>query len=265
MKTFKPLFAICLLAGLSATWSSNTSAAEGQFYLGFAAIVEDQDIRYRKSTYRKANFARGIGDHGHGDSDKNVHGLGAVMGYRWPLSRDGDVYLSGEIEGAYHSGKIRGDFEGSCRHEGPCTRYADAWPETWSLEKNYGWGATLRLGASPEFMGSDGSFYVLAGIRRVKTDFSITYGGCNVDIHPCPEDKLSINVTSKYDRTLDAWVAGAGMEKSLSEFLALQVEVRYSDYDRKKWVSLPDNGNIIVPASLSGREKGLSLRLIRYF
>ena len=88
MKTFKPLFVICLLAGLSATWSSNASAAEGRFYLGFAAIIEDQDIRYRKSTYRKANFARGIGDHGHGDSDKNVHGLGAVIGYRWPLSGD---------------------------------------------------------------------------------------------------------------------------------------------------------------------------------
>ena len=265
MKMFRPLFTVCLLAGLSATWSSNTSAAEGRFYLGFAAIIEDQDIRYRKSTYRKANFARGIGDSSHGDGDKNASGLGVVIGYRWPLSESGNFYLSGEVEGSYHTGKIRGDFEGSCRHGGDCTRYADAWPETWTLEKDYVWGATLRLGASPEFMGPGGSLYVLAGVRRARTDFSITYSGCIADVHPCPQGQFLTNITEKYDRTLDAWTAGVGMERSLGEFMALQVEARYTDYDRKKWVSLPDNGNVIVPASLAGREKGLLLRLIRYF
>ena len=256
---------IVLAAGAlvaSAAWAGAAAAAEGLFYVGLIGSVEAQDGRYHKETYRKG------ATHGHSehdDADKSVYGWGAVLGYRWPLSADGRVHLSGELEGMYHSGELHGQLAGICAggHAPPCTRSGDSWPDEWWLEKDFSWGATLKLGMKASVLHADDSLYVLAGFRRVHTDFRIRFSGCPVSGQPCPQGAYITNESLAYERDFDAWTAGAGWETRLAEDVGLQLEVRYADYERESWVSIPPE--VVVPAALTGRDAGLSLRLLRYF
>lgn len=253
---------IYLLAGLPFV-SMQPAEASGRFYMGLVGSAERQDVRYSKSI---SNSATGTVNAAHGDADREIYGLGIVGGYQWPLSADGDIYLSGEVEVLRHSGRIRGQYPGACKHDGPCTRFGDAWPESWNLEKNSSWGATLKLGLRPEFAGPDASVYLLAGFRHMRTDFSVTYSGCFVAVSPgqdCPSGSMATNETSASDQNFDAWTVGLGAEKQLDEAVALQAEMRYTDYEKEAWTNR--HGDVTVPIALSGREIGLSLRLVRYF
>ncbi len=274
MESLRKIPVVYLLAGLSLCWVTDALPAGGErgFYLGLVATAEEPDVRYQKSVVIKAS---GAGNHDSGSADDKVYGLGAVIGYRWPLSDDGNVYLSGEVEGTYHTGEIRGKLEGACAHGGACTRYTDVFPQRWKLEKEYGWGATLKLGFRPEFLGTGASLYALAGIRYIETDFQTTFSGCigvpsaGSDPASCPAQEYLVDNTSRFDRDFDAWMAGVGMEKSLDESFALQVEARYTDYDRDNWDIDTAEDKVtegtIIPEALSGKEIGLSLRLVRYF
>lgn len=262
MRTIASRLAVCLLAGLPLVLMPPAEAS-GRFYVGLVGSAEQQDARYSKSV---ANNATGAVNTAHDDADREIYGLGIVGGYQWPLSADGGIYLSGEVEVLRHSGRIRGQYPGACKHDGPCTRFGDAWPESWDLEKNSSWGATLKLGLRPEFAGPDVSVYVLAGFRHMRTDFSVTYSGCFVAVSPgqeCPSGSMAINETLASDRNFDAWTVGLGAEKQLDGSLALQVEARYTDYEEEAWVDRHEA--VTVPIALSGREIGLSLRLLRYF
>ncbi len=261
VRTAASRLAVCL-AIVPLVWMLPAEAS-GRFYAGLVGSAEQQDARYGKSV---ANRTTGIVNSAYDDADREIYGLGIVGGYQWPLSVDGRIHLSGEIEVLRHSGRIRGQYPGACKHDGSCTRFGDAWPESWVLEKNSSWGATLRLGMRPEFAGPDVGFYVLAGFRHMRTDFSITYSGCFAAVAPgqdCPSGSMATNETLAYDRNFDAWTAGLGAERRLDDAFALQAEARYTDYEREAWVSRHEV--VTVPAALSGREIGLSLRLIRYF
>ncbi len=252
-------FAISLLGG-TASWGDGALAAEGRFYAGLTGSAEAQDGRYHKETYRKGATQ---GHSEHDDADESVYGWGAVLGYRWPLSADGRVHLSGELEGMYHSGELHGQLAGICAgHPPPCTRSSDSWPDEWWLEKDFSWGATLKFGVKASVLHADDSLYVLAGFRRVHTDFRIQFSGCPTTAG-CPPGTYITNESIAYERDFDAWTAGAGWETRLAEDVGLQLEVRYTDYERESWVSVPPE--VVVPAALTGRDIGLSLRVLRYF
>ena len=146
-------------------------------------------------------------------------------------------------------------------------------PEAWTLEKDSSRALTLRLGFRADFLGPGASLYLLAGVRRLEADFSVTYRGCgHAGTAPRPgpvvcgdgDDADSLpdwwDATDRLHRNVDAWTFGAGLEQAVGERLALQAELRYTDYDREAWAPVP-----VVRAALSGRELGAALRLARFF
>ena len=263
MKLLRIAIAAGLLAG-AALPAPAAGAADGfydGFYLGLAGSHERQDARYFK---RVGHLTRGSSV-AHGDADRDVSGLGAFAGYRRTLDQDAGVWLAAEIEWTTHSGALRGQYPGACRHAGECTYLGDAWPEAWTLEKDDSRALTLRLGIRADFLGPDASLYLLAGVRRIHADFTVTYRGCSdpATAPPggvCPSE-LVWDATDRLDRDFSARTFGAGLEKSVGERLALQAELRYTDYSREFWAPVP----AVVEAALSGRELGASLRLARYF
>ena len=260
--------AAALAAGLLGLAALPAAAADG-FYAGLAGSHERQDVRYFKAV---GHLARGVSA-AHGDADRDLSGLGAFAGYRRTLSEAAGVWLAGELEWTAHSGTLRGQYPGACLHGGECTYFGDAWPEAWTLEKDTSRALTLRLGVRADFLGPGASLYLLAGVRRIQADFSVTYRGCgNPGTAPRPgppvcddgDDADSLpdwwDATDRLGRNFDAWTFGAGLERFVGERFALQAELRYTDYDREAWAPVP-----VVRAALSGREVGAALRLARYF
>ena len=245
------LFAAVLLAALPLA-AVPAQAEGGRFYAGLAAGADSMDIRYRKSVYASAAPQDIAGDAA--ADDETVRGFGALAGYRLPLG--GGLFLSGEIDAAWHDGTLRAKLAGTGRNLG------QVWPEDWSLKKDYSYGLTARLGGSPD--GSDLSLYALAGVRSIRAKFTIVQTGCPPAVAPCPPGPLAVS-TFRHDRDFTAWTFGAGIEKPLGGSCALQLEARYADYDRKSWTRLFNQGEVVIPLVLSGRETGLSLRLLRYF
>ncbi len=248
------LLAGCLLTSLTAVVEAQGATGNGRFYLGASVSADFQDLRYDKSVYREENYPRGPGFDDSGASDKTGYGTGLLAGYRWPLPGQG-FYLSGELDVAYHGGVLRGALAGTGQRQG------DVWPENWSLDRNYSYGLTVRLGRAP---GPGGvGLHLLAGVRGVDTDFTITEIGCP-DLFACPPDPL-VSSTVERDQTLTAWTIGAGLERPLGANVAVQLEARYTDCLRKSWNRLWNEGEVIIPSALDGDEVNLALRLIRYF
>ena len=265
---FLRLAAACLLAGAAAS----APAAESGFYVGLSAAAVAFDGRYDKGTYRvDASGARGAGFRTHDDADDTLYGLGAMLGHRWELT--GGAWLSAEVEWLSHSGELRGRNPAACNHAPPCDWSLDHWADHWMIEPDTSRALTLRLGFRADFLAPDASLYLLAGVRRIRADFSVTYRGCgHAGTAPRPgpvacgdgDDADSLpdwwDATDRLSRNLDAWTFGAGLEQAVGERLALQAELRYTGYDREAWAPVP-----VVRAALSGRELGASLRLARFF
>ena len=251
MNTSRALLLPVLAAALPLA-GAPAQAEEGRFYAGLAASAESMDIRYSKSVYESA-APRDIASDAAAD-DEDVSGFGALAGYRWPLG--GGLFLSGEADYVAHGGTLRARLPGTGQNQG------QVWPEDWSLKKDYSYGLTLRLGGSPG--GSDLSLYALAGLRSIRAEFTIVQTGCPAAVAPCPPGPLAVS-TFRHDRDFTAWTIGAGVEKPLGEDFALQLEARYADYDRKSWTRLFNQGEVVIPLALSGRETGVALRLLRYF
>ncbi len=231
-------------------------AREGRFYMGIGWTADSQDARYHKSVYIGEGFAEGTGTGDSSGAEETVYGMGALIGYRWPLFGGDNLYLSGEIDIAHHRGTLRGNLDGTGR------QFRDTWPEAWSLEKDYSYGLTLKLGGTPK--GSNLSLYTLAGVRNIRMDFTIKQtAGCSPGLLPCPPYPSTI-FTLKRDRDFTAWVLGMGLEKRIGKSTALQLEARYTDYSRKSWNRFADP-EVVIPSALNGHETGLALRWVRYF
>ena len=245
-----------LLGGLSALGVLTAQAEEGRFYLGLGADADAQEFTYGKTVYTPESLTRNEVTSAEGDADQTLFTLGAFGGYRWPLPGSGGLHLSAEIDVAFHPKKLQG------RLEGTGYTWTDTWPEDWWLKRNYSYGFTLKLGGP--LGNSDFGLYALTGLRGVKTEFSITETGCPGPDLQCPPTPLA-SFTEKVDRSLSAWTLGVGLERRLGERFAAQLEVRRTDYKRKSWDRLFDEGAVIIPSTLNGRETSAALRLVRYF
>ena len=91
--------------------------------------------------------------------------------------------------------------------------------------------------------------------------------GCSVPNPPCHDqtDENFVVGVDDWDRGLTGWTGGLGLERMLGTNLAIRGEWRYTSYENKKWISLPDEGRVRVPAELDGDENSLSLSLVWYF
>ena len=241
-----------LLAALFALGGMAAYAQQDGLYLGFGAAVDNQDFTYGKTVYTEARPDEVTS--AESSADQTLSTLGLLAGYRWQLPGNRGMHLSAEFDVAWHPNELEGHLQGTGY------TWTDTWPEDWWLQRNTSYGVALRLGGL--LQRSDFDLYVLAGLRRVSAEFTITETGCPGPDLQCPPTPLA-SYTDEVDRRLSAWMLGAGIERSLSERFALQVEVRVIDYRRDSWDRLFEGG-VIIPSTINGRETGLAVRLIRH-
>ena len=130
------------------------------------------------------------------------------------------------------------------------------------MNKHRSYGLTLKVGARPAMLGTfmqNASLYALAGLRRVKTDFRLNYLGC-LEPLDCAAGEFARG-TRSLDQDFTAWTLGAGIEKRLGERLAVQGELRFTQYLQEDWLSFNLNG-IEVPVELDGDDLDLAVTLI---
>ena len=258
-----------LLALPVITAQANTAFAhQGRFYVGVQVPVERVDASYDKTVdnTNSSNPRRGQVFQDHDSDDTFAYGIGFLTGYRIPLHTESGLYVSGEVDLAFHGGQAKGQLPGVGDSPGR-NQPGESWPDHWSFEKDRSYGFTLKLGGSPGVLRSwDTSVYVLGGIRLIQAQFKNHYRGCLSDVN-CTSTAQPEFVSGTTPRDLDytAWTYGAGVEKMLSENLGLRIETRYTQYNSKRWVELFSDVGVRVPTQVDADDVGLLMSLAWYF
>ncbi len=277
-KTLAFTIALAFTPGLS-------SAMDDGFYIGLSASADNLDAALSKTTgnTHPGNMTPSRGQVFHSrDSDSNTgSGFGVVAGYQCPLHY-GNLYWSGELSLAYHSGKARGQLpwnrDASARAAGGASdpdwaQSGEGWPDAWTFEKDRSYGLSLRLGGQPDFLtaalGEDSGLYILAAIHRIQAELNLSYEGCSAD-GGCPngmEDEHYSRGTSKEERDYTAWTFGAGIHTSVAEQVALQVEAYHTEYEKEAFHLIDGSRepHVAISQGVDARETGLRLRLLKYF
>ena len=261
-----------------------SSAMEEGFYMGLSASAENLDATLFKATDNthpmNTTSSSGRTFHARDSDTKTTNGFGILAGYTFHLN-DRGLYLSGEVDLAYHSGKTRYRLEwikDSAAREGAGSdpdwpESGESWPEDWTFEKDYSYGLTLRLGGQPDclasILGPGSGLHALIGIRRIEAEYSNAYEGCPVNAG-CPDGREDESYARGFDRTDSdhtAWTAGIGLHTPVGDRTSMQVETYYTDYDREDLILLDNTSepHIRIRHALDAEEIGFRLRLLRHF
>ena len=250
--------------------SGDALAQSGRFYVGASADVNYIRVKYEKTVANAdvpALPKRGKTYRDSDSADKATFGGGLLAGYRLNLGEGGGFYVSAEVDGKLHARSASGAFAGKGESRGR-NQVGESWPDIWNLKKRYSFGATLKLGAAAEFLGSGSSVYVLGGARRLKTRIRVDYLGClnPPDTRvPCSTDQFDSG-SYFHDHSSWGWTAGAGMEKMLADRIGIRGEIRHARYGelQRNPFSLVD-GNLDVRTLLKANETDFSLSAVVYF
>ena len=289
------LSALALVIGAAGLATAPAFAQLEGFYIGVSASAEEMDVETFKTVDNTpaGNMTLSQGKiFTERDSDtQTASGVGLLAGYSFPLG--GAMFLSAELDVSFHSGKARGNLEGT---EDPDARAAydaqydpdlppfsvgpqagENWPERWTFEKDYSYGLTLRLGGQPDALartfGPDAAIYALAGIHRIEAEYTNAGTGC-FKIPDSSDPASYCNHEDDFepgfvrtDRHYTAWSLGLGLHKEVADRTGLQVEAYYRDYDSEPLVQLDGTEDLGVRAVhvLEAEEIGLKARLLRYF
>ena len=245
------------LAVVAAVCAAPTLAQERDgFYLGVTASAAFYDVDYRKGVDSRhagnmsANAGRVV--FSSDSADQTTWDAAVLVGYRLGQS----PFLDVEADLVTHRGTASGRLPGAGASPGN-DQLGDVWPEDWSLAKDRSYGVTLRVGAEAAGLGAD--LYVLGGLRRLDADFRTAYTGCLL-VDGCPPGQFTAG-REQHDEEYDAWVVGAGFEKSLGS-IAIRGEIRYADHGSSERTVPFDEVAVTVPVELAAGEVGLGLGLI---
>ena len=286
----------CLFLGVIAALGClpAKSLAQGQgFYLGLAAAIEQFDASIHKVVdNRQAGNQTPSQGQVFRDRDSNdgtTTGLGAVAGYRLPLNSDG-LHLSAEFNVTWHGGKAKGQLTGvrnaqaraayEAEQGQPIPDFGDqgwaqageSWPDAWRFKKDWSYGATLRLGGRPEFLGTvigqNAELYALAGVQRTETKYINRYLGCLAAPTPslptpCPTAADFTSGSSRFGKARTAWTLGLGVGRPIGQQMLLQVEAYYADYGKETITEFTTP--TLVTQAPSADAIGLRLRLLQFF
>ena len=245
------------LAVVAAVCAAPTLAQERDgFYLGVTASAAFYDVDYRKGVDSRhagnmsANAGRVV--FSSDSADQTTWDAAVLVGYRLGQS----PFLDVEADLVTHRGTASGRLPGAGASPGN-DQLGDVWPEDWSLAKDRSYGVTLRVGAEAAGLGAD--LYVLGGLRRLDADFRTAYTGCLL-VDGCPPGQFTAG-REQHDEEYDAWVVGAGFEKTLGS-IAIRGEVRYADHGSSERTVPFDEVAVTVPVELAAGEVGVGLGLI---
>lgn len=251
-------------AGLSGQ-ADEGNAGNGGFYLGLAFPLGQLGATMQKSVDNTAPNTqvpeprRGQIFEDEASGDALSYGVGLVAGYRMPFS-GGVYFLDAAVDVEARGGTVEAQFPG-VGISPERKQLGESWPDRWNLDVGTSYGATLRLGGSPGGLQSRGiSLHLLAGIRFAGAQFTNHFDGC-FTTEPCDPSQFQ---SGQEDRDMDftVWKSGIGLEKSLSERVALRVEASYSVYAREEWTTEFEDVVVTVRSSMKASEAGLALRLL---
>lgn len=258
------LAALVTTDGLAGQADEGT-ARNGGFYLGLAFPVGQLSATMQKSVDNTAPNTlvpeprRGQVFEDEASGDALSYGVGLVAGYRMPFS-GGAYFLDASVDVEARGGTVEAQFPGvgiSAERK----QLGESWPDRWNLDPETSYGVTLRLGGSPGGLQSRGiSLHLLAGVRFAGATFTNHFDGC-FTTEPCDPSEFQ---SGQEDRDMDftVWKSGIGLEKSLSQRVALRVEASYSVYAREEWTTEFEDVVVTVRSSMKATEAGLALGLL---
>ena len=239
----------------------------GDFYVGASASADRLNVLYNKvvDNTDSRNFSLNQGQRFQGEASANklAYTYGFLAGYKVPLSVTG-VYVALEGEMLRHGGLAAGRLSGVGTSAGR-NQLGEVWPEDWSFEKETSYGVTGRVGAGIPFFGTwiGPSVYGLAGMRRLKANFTSKYTGC-VTAEPCTEPSQLISGSDIFDETFSGWTFGGGVEQKVGS-LAIRGEVRFTDYSEAGRVIPFEDLFVSVPLNLQPDSISFGVTLVWYF
>ncbi|WP_419857152.1 hypothetical protein [Candidatus Palauibacter irciniicola] len=241
------------------------SAGNGGFYLGLAFPLGQLSATMQKSVDNTAPNTlvpeprRGQIFEDEASGDALSYGIGLVAGYRMPFS-GGAYFLDAAVDVESRGGTVEAQFPG-VGISPERKQLGESWPDRWNLDPATTYGMTLRLGGSPGGLQSRGiRLHLLAGVRFAGAQFTNHFDGC-FTTEPCDPSQFE---SGQEDRDMDftVWKSGIGLEKSLSQRVALRVEASYSVYAREEWTTEFEDVVVTVRSSMKASEAGLTLGLL---
>ncbi len=241
------------------------NAGNGGFYLGLAFPLGQLSATMQKSVDNTAPNTlvpeprRGQIFEDEASGDALSYGIGLVAGYRMPFS-GGAYFLDAAVDVEARGGIVEAQFPG-VGISPERKQLGESWPDRWNLDPATSYGMTLRLGGSPGGLQSRGiSLHLLAGVRFAGTQFTTHFDGC-FTTEPCDPSQFE---SGQEDRDMDftVWKSGIGLEKSLSQRVALRVEASYSVYAREEWTTEFEDVVVTVRSSMKATEAGLTAGLL---
>lgn len=241
------------------------NAGNGGFYLGLAFPVGPLSATMQKSVDNTAPNTlvpeprRGQVFEDEVSGDVLSYGVGLVAGYRMPFS-GGAYFLDAAVDVEARGGTVEAQFPG-VGISPERKQLGESWPDRWNLDPATSYGMTLRLGGSPGGLQSRGiSLHLLAGVRFAGATFTNHFDGC-FTTEPCDASEFQ---SGQEDRDMDftVWKSGIGLEKSLSQRVALRVEASYSIYATEEWTTEFEDVVVTVRSSMKASDAGLALGLL---
>ena len=238
------------------------ASAEDGIFVGVTVVGALYDAAYDKTVDNTlANNASilsaGQRLHSEDSTDGMTYDAGVLLGYRGSL---GVLFYTVEGDWMTHQGTVSSHLEGAgttpLRNQ-----VGENWPEDWELAKDKSYGLTVRLGGEAPFI--DTTVYVLAGIRRIETDFSRSYVGCLLLGEICEPSQLQTG-SDFFDENFNAFSFGVGIEQPLAN-VVVRGELRYIAHGSAAQLALFDDLGVRVPTRLEASEVGLGASLIWTF
>jgi len=258
------LAAIGAPAGLAGQ-ADEGSAGNGGFYLGLTLPLGQLGATMQKSVDNTAANTR-VPEPRRGQifkdevsGDALSYGIGLAAGYRLPFS-GGRYFLDAAVDVESGGGAVEAQFAG-VGVSPERKQLGESWPDRWNLGRGTSYGVTLRLGGSPGSLQSRGiSLHLLAGVRLAGAQFTNHFDGC-FTTEPCAPAEFR---SGREDRDMDftVWRSGIGLEKALTERIALRVEASYSAYAREEWTTHFDDVIVTVRSSMKASGAGLAAGLL---
>ncbi len=258
------LAAFGAIAGLAGQ-ADDGSAGNGGFYVGVAFPLGQLSATMQRSVDNTAPNTlvpeprRGQVFEDEVSGDGLSYGAGLVAGYRLPFF-SGAYFLDAAVDVETHGGAAEAQFAG-VGISPERKQLGESWPVRWNLGKETSYGMTLRLGGSPGGLQSRGiSLHVLAGVRFAGAQFTNRFDGC-FTTEPCDPSQFESGREDR-DMNFPVWKSGIGLEKTLSERVALRVEASYSVYAREAWITEFEDVVFTVRSNMKASEAGLTAGLL---
>ena len=235
------------------------------FFFGASMGLENVETNYEKAfKSNDVNTAVPLKDVLAGNSkggEKSPYSLSAFSGYRFAM-REGGLWIAFQTETSIGGDEVAGKVVAS-ETDIDVEALANYSSEDWSYRTLRDKSAVVKIGTMvAPFRMIDFSIYLLGGVRESDVEFSRRLPLCSFLLN-CIDAQSARQVVDTVKPTLVHWLAGAGIERSITGKTGIQLETRYSQSSEKRIKKLPDDDSLRY--MLESKSVDVSLRLVRYF